>query len=93
VLLNQIASVVAVFFGMFQENLDSLDGHGAIAEDGQSRHLARLHKMLEDEQQFLGTLNGERGHDNTSATLGCGRNQGSQFRQRILRGMQPVSVS
>src|ERR1035438_766406 len=57
ILPYHVAGLVAVFFVVLQENLDCLDGHGAVAKNRQAWNLLRLHQMLEDENKFLGALN------------------------------------
>src|SRR5579862_1546902 len=63
ILANHFTRAIAVFLVVLEEDLDCLDGHRTVAEHRQSRDLPRFHQVLEDENEFLCSLNGEGGHD------------------------------
>src|ERR1035437_3905824 len=92
ILPDHVAGLIAVLFVVFQKNLDRLDGHGAVAKDGQTRNLSRLHQMLEDENKFLSPFNRKRRNDHATAAPRCCRNELRKFRQWILFGMNPVAI-
>src|ERR1017187_8072875 len=92
ILPDHVAGLIAVLFVVLQENLDRLDGHGAVAKDGQTRNLSRLHQMLEDENKLLSPFNRKRRNDHAAAAPGGCRNEFRKFRQWIFFGMNPVAI-
>ncbi len=92
-MLDQPAGLVGAFLRVFQKNFDRLDRHRAVAVHRNAGNLPGFHQLFDDEQKFLGTLDGKRGHNHAAPTLRRLADDLRQFRSGIVRRVLPVAVS